>query len=103
MHGQRIRAAEIAEALCIGRTSVYQMLEAAANSAKVIEIPRHDQPIVRLILNGTVMQLRPDRKPRRSRCRSRSARARTAIKYCWPSTAKRWRLGGSVLDDLIRR
>jgi transposase-like protein len=44
-----------------------------------------DEPIIRLILDGTVVRVRLDRRPPRSRCSSRWACGRTAKRCCWRS------------------
>ena len=44
-----------------------------------------EEPIVRLILDGTVVWVRLDRKAPQYHCLSSSASARTARKYCWRS------------------
>ena len=47
--------------------------------------PLAEEPIIRLILDGTVVRGRLDRRPRRSCCWSCSAYVRTARRCCWRS------------------
>ena len=65
-----------------------------------------DEDIVRLILDGTVVKARIDRRRPRSRCSRRSACAGTGRRFCWRSgtwAARAARPGERSLDDLDAR